>query len=85
MSKLKQIKALESSSNSTKAFPSADYFIVDVFFRSLRVGKMNETILPNFFNSLSTSCCIDSNSFSLLSSYRLRSCIVTLTTQLDMV
>lgn len=84
-SRLKQMKALDSSSNSTKALPSADCLIVDVFFRSLRVGKMNEIIFPNFFNSPNTSCQIDSNSFSLFKSCRLKSCIVTRTTQLDIV
>jgi len=49
------MKALDSSSNSTKALPRADYLMVDVFFRSLSVGKMKETILPNFFSSPSTS------------------------------
>lgn len=79
------MNALESSSNSTKALPRADCLIVEVFFKSLSVGKINDTILPNFFSSFSTSCYMDSNSFSLLRSYRLRSCMVTRTTQLDMV
>lgn len=55
-SRLKQMNALESSSNSTKALPRADSLIVDVFFKSFRVGKMNDTILPNFLSSSRTSC-----------------------------